>query len=205
MRSFGKRTIGCLTGLQIALLGICQTQDSTPVFKNEKQFEIGIDYTLPYNYYRQIQSVSLNLFFWKPYSKKVAVYLHPGLIATFSRGNIIREAYVDSLLTEIKTNTSAFGIGPALQVVYPILVFKKISLEANVSAAFLLYTSKFPPGGDFYNFLGRPGASVSLRLDKKSSLRLNCQWLHLSNGKGLGPDNPVYEGIIIGICGVRYF
>jgi hypothetical protein len=52
-----------------------------------------------------------------------------------------------------------------------------------------------PPGGDIYNFTWQLGGALAFRIDERFTLSAGVRRMHVSNGQGLVPRNPSYEGI----------
>lgn len=66
---------------------------------------------------------------------------------------------------------------------------------AYTSVGVLLFPRRpFLPGGDVYEGLISFGAGADLPLDDRWSVGLKGFAVHLSNGQGLGPQNPAYDG-----------
>ena len=59
----------------------------------------------------------------------------------------------------------------------------------------MVYSDRFPPGGDYYNFTWRMGGSLHIRLTDTVTLTAGARWMHVSNGQGLGRHNPAYESV----------
>ncbi|MFO0630406.1 MAG: hypothetical protein U0325_32935 [Polyangiales bacterium] len=53
----------------------------------------------------------------------------------------------------------------------------------------------FLPGGDVYEGLLSFGGGVEVPLSPRVTLRAQAQYAHLSNGQGLGPHNPAFDGV----------
>ena len=59
----------------------------------------------------------------------------------------------------------------------------------------LFFTDEpFLPGGDIYEAQVSFGLGLELELDAHWMISANAHWAHLSNGQGLGPHNPAYDG-----------
>ncbi len=74
----------------------------------------------------------------------------------------------------------------------------------RLSAGFLLFLREpFLPGGDFYEFILGYGAGLAIPIGARVSLIGDLQVVHLSNGQGLGPFNPSFDGYA-GLVGITY-
>ncbi len=74
----------------------------------------------------------------------------------------------------------------------------------SLSGGFLLFLrGPFLPGGDFYDFILAAGAGLELPLGPRVALVGELHATHLSNGQGLGPFNPSFNGWG-GLVGVNY-
>ena len=87
---------------------------------------------------------------------------------------------------------------------YQPFVYRGFSISPDFSGGLIFYSDKFPHGGDIYNFMWRMGGAVHYRFNKKYAINLNVKWMHVSNGQGLGPQNPSYEAWGIGFGFVKY-
>jgi hypothetical protein len=74
----------------------------------------------------------------------------------------------------------------------------------RLSAGFLLFLrGPFLPGGDFYEFILGYGAGLAIPIGARVSVMGDLQVVHLSNGQGLGPFNPAFDGYA-GLIGINY-
>lgn len=65
----------------------------------------------------------------------------------------------------------------------------------RLSAGFLLFLREpFLPGGDFYDFIIGIGGGLSVPIGPRFSVAGDLHFTHLSNGQGLGPFNPAFDG-----------
>lgn len=151
---------------------------------------------------RQIQTLSSDLWIGKPLAGgHLDLYL--GATLTHPWGSItqLQGSLDQGTFRSVSYGTSVLGAGPALQVRLNAFPQNPFSLFFDASAGILLYDRRFPPGGDIYNFMLRLGPGALLKLDGHWSLVLKGQWMHVSNGQGLGPFNPSYEaeGAVAGV------
>ncbi|HXU64429.1 MAG TPA: hypothetical protein VN962_22170, partial [Polyangia bacterium] len=66
---------------------------------------------------------------------------------------------------------------------------------ARLSAGLLLFLrGPFLPGGDFYDFILGAGTGLEVSVGARVALFGELAVTHLSNGQGLGPFNPAYDG-----------
>lgn len=66
---------------------------------------------------------------------------------------------------------------------------------ARLSAGFLLFLDgPFLPGGDFYDFMLGAGGGLEVPVGAQVALFGELAATHLSNGQGVGPFNPAYDG-----------
>lgn len=166
----------------------------------------GIDYLVPTRYSNPINTVSLHAFFWKRQLKNISILLHTGITTSYAWG-YSRQLYrisPDTLLA-IDHKTSAFGAGPLIQIENVIIKARHFSVLLEASGAFLLYNKVFPYGGDIYNFMTRTGPSFAYKINSRCFLKIGYRWMHVSNGKGHGNQNPFYEaqGVNVGILLIR--
>ena len=71
---------------------------------------------------------------------------------------------------------------------------------ARASAGLLFFLrDPFLPGGDVYDFMLNFGGGVEVSLSDHFVMGLHAHYSHLSNGQGLGPFNPAFDGIGAGL------
>ncbi|MFQ5469725.1 MAG: acyloxyacyl hydrolase [Gammaproteobacteria bacterium] len=68
-----------------------------------------------------------------------------------------------------------------------------LSLHLIGSGNFIVYSERFPAGGDYYNFMRRAGPMVKYKIGNSMSIGLSYQQSHVSNGQGLSSRNPSYD------------
>jgi lipid A 3-O-deacylase len=103
--------------------------------------------------------------------------------------------------------SSAWGLGPVAQQRLQLLRWEVFTLGADLGESVLWYNDDFPSGGRRYNFMLQAGPTINYA-PAKGCLRLSIgyRWLHVSNGSGLGPQNPSYSaaGAVLGLgCALR--
>lgn len=180
-------------------IGLAQTKtsaDSIPLcYEYFSKTEIGAEYLTPTRYVNQIKTISLHGFFWKKRFENISVKISTGFICTYAWG-ISRQfnELGDSVLLITNHKTSAFGAGPVFQVDPTIMKFKRLSVIAEANFGVILYSNRFPYGGDVYNFIFKAGPSLDYKINANSSFRIGYRWMHISNGQGNGNHNPFYEG-----------
>lgn len=70
----------------------------------------------------------------------------------------------------------------------------------RASAGLLFFLrDPFLPGGDVYEFMLDFGGGVEVSLGERVVLGLHAHYSHLSNGQGLGPFNPAFDGLGVGL------
>jgi hypothetical protein len=169
------------------------------------RWEVGAEYLTPTRYRDRIQTTSANVYYWKKHLKKAAVLIHTGITATYAWGQTRVHAERNDTIFISRQKTSAFGAGPSLQIEFVPIVIGRFSVTAEAIASAILYSNHFPYGGDIYNFMIRTGPSLCYRFNKNYFVKGGYRWMHVSNGKGNGPQNPFYEawGINLSLVIVR--
>lgn len=166
------------------------------------KWESGVEYLWPVERERQIQTVSFNAFIGKEFFRKIHLSPYGGITATYAWGNIIQ---MNDTFQEMEYDNAAFGIGPVFMMRFELLVYRGFTLGADASGAVVFYSSDFPAGGDFYNFMWRIGPTAAWRFNSKYSINAGYRWMHVSNGQGIGQHNPYYPAQGISINFDRYF
>jgi len=177
----------CFIGL------ICSAQDNTPASpKQEFKCQLGLEYMHPKAYDRQIQTVSLNAFFWTKYFKQIQLNIDIGLTATYAWGNMMLH---EGNPLKLFNKTAAFGVGPNIKLQFTVFKYRDFSVEAMMSEGPIIYSNRFPYGGAIYNFMFRAGPDLTYKVNNKYNLVLGYRFLHVSNGKHTEVKNPSYEAL----------
>jgi hypothetical protein len=90
---------------------------------------------------------------------------------------------------------SVAGAGPTFLFRIEPLRLGGFSVAIDANGSLLFYTAHFPPGGDGYDFAWRIGGTLAYELSDGFRIELSSRWMHVSNGQGIGPFNPAYEGV----------
>jgi lipid A 3-O-deacylase len=110
-------------------------------------------------------------------------------------------------LHEQTSESSAWGIGPVVQQRVRVLGCSVFTLRTDFGEGALWYNRAFPHGGRRYNFMLQAGPTIGYA-PATGCLRVSIgyRWMHVSNGSGLGPQNPSYgaAGVMLGLgCALR--
>lgn len=156
-----------------------------------------MSYYAPTKEDRRIHSVFLDAVVGIELWELLGLSVHGGITSTVASGYITQwnEDFVD-----VRYDTRVGGLGPMF--VARVEPFRPLcpgdcahlSLSLEMTGALVLYTSDFPPGGDLYNFVWRMGGTLGYAVSPRWRIELGGRWMHVSNGQGLGPFNPSYEG-----------
>ena len=173
---------------------------------NSSKLEMGTEYLVPTRFNNQITTTNFNCYFWKKKFDKNYLSASVGLTGTYAWGFSDQIINPTDSTTEIyRYKTTGIGLGPILQVEHTILKINRFSLVGEASGGVILYSNRFPYGGDYYNFMFRMGPSISFRISKTGYLKAGYRWMHVSNGKGFGNQNPFYEAQGAGISFIKMF
>ena len=136
------------------------------------------------NVYSHIEGLSFN---------KLSVYA--GLTATYAHGSMTQLEGEFSLgtLHEAEYDTNGAGIGPGILLNLDLWDNDQLSTHLFGSGHLIFYNKDFPTGGDQYNFMWRGGPVIRYALDNAHNIGFGYQWMHVSNGQGVGPKNPAYD------------
>jgi lipid A 3-O-deacylase len=160
--------------------------------------DISAEYYLPTKTERHIDSVFLNAMIGTELVEVVGLDIYGGVTLTGAWGDIVQ---LDERFRDVRFGTRAFGAGPAFLLRLEPLRFGGFSFAADMLGAIIFYDRDFPPGGDFYNLSWRIGGTLSYEIADGARVELGARWMHVSNGQGLGPFNPSYEGacVLLGV------
>ncbi len=191
--STGSAGLLCL----MALAAHGQSVDTVlPERKTRLKLEAGSSYLAPTQAHRQIHTACLDLLAGAEFFPCTPLTVLGGLTVNYAWGSIIQW---DDNFQDVTHANHAVGIGPMFLLRFEPFVYKGFSVSPEVSGACVIHTSEFPHGGDIYNLLWRLGGSVNYRVNQRWAVSLNARWTHVSNGQGLGPHNPSYEGAGVGL------
>lgn len=100
----------------------------------------------------------------------------------------------DGSLREQHHDSPAWGVGPSIEAKAALWTTPTVRWAMDLMASGMWYDRPFPAGGLRYNGMFQIGPSLEFTLSHQQSLSLGAHWMHLSNGHGLTPKNPSYEG-----------
>jgi hypothetical protein len=154
--------------------------------------EVGAEVYWPIHASRQIRTSAIDAYVEREVVELLHVTLGLGLTAMHPYGEITQ---LGDHFEPLRFTTSVIGAGPVVLVRCEPLAFGPVRLGVDGLGALLLYSEHFPPGGDIYNFAWRGGPSMRIFLSHRIALTASVRWMHVSNGQGLGPQNPSYEAV----------
>ena len=98
----------------------------------------------------------------------------------------------DPTMTPMDADTFGGGFGGMLHL--DVITIDSWSLFLDAGVGMLFTTDDFPPRGTAWNFKYRYGFGIAAPLDDNLNLIAGFRRLHISNGKGIVPGNPSYDG-----------
>jgi lipid A 3-O-deacylase len=157
--------------------------------------EFGVDRLAPTKADRDLDTTDVHLYLRQKQYDPLRLQLRLG--ATLSRvtGSItqLTGSLEEGTLREETLSSPAWGIGPSAEARFALLRGAPASLDLDFSAAVLLYDRDFPAGGKRYNGMFQIGPSLTFALGSGAAFSLGYRWMHVSNGRDLGLDNPAYD------------
>ncbi|HEX2953497.1 MAG TPA: acyloxyacyl hydrolase [Bacillota bacterium] len=148
-----------------------------------KSIEIETEYLWPIHANREIDTVSLNVFYGKEPALDKSCSFYYGVTLTNATGTITYQYP--------HRESSAFGVGPVMLLRYAPYQGEKLSVSIDGSGGLIFYNKEFPAGGDFYNFMWRFGPKLIYRFSDRGSITFGYKWMHVSNGQH--DHNPSYD------------
>lgn len=129
--------------------------------------------------------------------------LRPGLLLigavgpTVTRGVFVRDEDPEGL----ELDSDRVGLGTAGFIRWRPARRGGIAPFVELAFGMLFTTRDFPPDGTPWNFNQRYGVGLDVQVSPRISLAVAYRHLHVSNGKGLVPENPSYDGdgLMLGI------
>ena len=158
---------------------------------NRRRIRIGAEYFFPTEEDRNIRTANWSAYFPIESLKTGNLSTYAGITATYAYGDItqLEGDFNQGTLREVNYENEAFGIGPGILADLRIWRTAGFSLHVDASGSLIFYNEDFPAGGERYNFMWRAGPGIKLG----RHLGITYQWMHVSNGQGLGPKNPSYD------------
>ncbi len=173
---------------------------SSTNFRNRTPLIIGLEYLKPTEEDRQLRTRNFDLLFPMATFEPMRMTLYAGLTATRVTGEITQ--LIGSLpagtLQQVTYESSATGFGPTVLAKFDLFELESLSGALDAAGAFAYYDRDFPAGGSRYNFMWRIGPVLAYAVGKSSTIGISYRWLHVSNGEGVGPENPSYNAKGIG-------
>lgn len=176
-------------------------QPSSDLFAAEKvkidkqPMRLSIEYFHPAKRDRNITTININAYYPVKDLNARGLSVYAGLTATHAYGDIIQLEGDLGLgtLREVQYDNVATGAGPVILTDLCLLSSDQFSLKLDASGGIIFYNKDFPAGGDRYNFMWRAGPVLNLTVGDGQNMGIGYRWMHVSNGQGLGPQNPSYD------------
>ena len=108
------------------------------------------------------------------------------LLVSIPRGEYVKDFVGQS------ANTVGIGIAGSLR--WELLNLLHHNFYIETAQGMLFTANDFPPGGTPWNFSVRYGLGYTVHLSDNRYLVFGWRWMHISNGTGLVPTNPAYDG-----------
>jgi hypothetical protein len=161
----------------------------------ERINEFGVDAFAPIHADRQLHLTNAHAYVLQKDISALRLSLKFGASVSRATGLItqLQGSGSDGLMQQ-NYDSPAWGIGPTIEAKAAIWTTPAARLTMDLSAAGMLYDRAFPAGGLRYNGVFQIGPSVDFAIGPRQSLLVGARWLHLSNGHGLTPRNPSFEG-----------
>jgi hypothetical protein len=154
--------------------------------------DVSGSYYVPTSDSRLIDSVFLNAAVGIDVFPKIGLSAYGGLSLTYATGHILQW---NDHFEDVRYETEAGGVGPIFLLRWAPFRIANVAVAGEMVGGIVIYSNGFPAGGDVYNFTWRFGGSLSYQVNDALFLNAGVRWMHVSNGQGLGPQNPSYEGI----------
>jgi hypothetical protein len=158
-----------------------------PVLRVDSELE----YYLPTKRERPIYSTFANCVVGAELWRGV-LSLAAGVTSTVAWGSITQW---DENFRDVRYDTTAAGLGPIFLIRIAPFGVGAFGVVLDLLGGLVAYSVRFPPGGDLYNFTWRMGGALVARMTDNLFFTAGIRWMHVSNGQGLGPQNPSYEGV----------
>jgi hypothetical protein len=94
-----------------------------------------------------------------------------------------------------RRQVDTIGLGLAFALRWHFLRHPDFSMYADWGLGLMAARDRFPPAGTRHNGTPHFGLGLSARLRRNAQLLVGLRQLHMSNGKGLVPENPSFDGL----------
>lgn len=172
-----------------------EAQEQQDVGNETIKARFGVEYFFPTDESRNIKTINFNAYFLFIEINGLNTSFYAGLTSSYATGDItqLEGELEEGTFREVNFKNTAFGMGPGLLVDVRFFRIEKFSFHLNGSGSFILYNKDLPAGGDHYNFMWRAGPVVEYLVKGNNKIGLSYQCAHISNGQGLGLQNPSYD------------
>ena len=190
-----KKTLPISPLVSVVICILINLSEAIAVSQNSNEKTVSIEYLTPTEKSRDIRTINVNYGFFLTEVDKLNLPIYVGFTATYATGNITQlEGSLESgTLREVHYDNSAFGLGPVLWNNIRLGGNNRLSISLDGSGGLIVYHKEFPAGGAHYNFMWRGGPALRYDIDKSKSLDVGYLWAHVSNGQGIGAQNPSYN------------
>ena len=185
-RAWALGALGALAWGAPALAGDGEETEPPPLV------DVAAAYYVPTDENRAVNSVFVNAAIGVDLLPSIGFSAFGGVTLTYATGHIVQW---NDYFEDVRYETEAAGVGPIFLLRWAPLRIAGVALAAEMVGGVVLYSNDFPAGGDIYNFTWRFGGSLSYQVDDELMISAGVRWMHVSNGQGLGPQNPSYEGV----------
>ncbi len=200
-----KKALLMSTLVSVIICALSNIPEASGVSSNSNKKTVIIEYLTPTEKSRDIRTLNMGLCYLLTEIEKVNLPIYAGLTVTYATGNITQlEGSLESgTFREVRYDNSAFGLGPGLLANFRLWDSNKFSIHLAGSGSFIVYNKEFPAGGDHYNFMWRGGPFLKYEIGKSKAIDMGYLWAHVSNGQGIGAQNPSYDagGIMLRFTG----
>ncbi|MFI5221650.1 MAG: acyloxyacyl hydrolase [Bacteroidia bacterium] len=179
-------------------------QDSSCFQKAKYNFEISGEYYFPASYMRNVKSDFISVLIGKNIHSNTGAHysINAGFFSIAAQGSTLE---TDLSNKEYTFLTSVKGMGPMVLGRVELVESNKFYFTGDFSTGMAFFDNKFPPQADYYDWVLKLGLGLGYHFNKHFSALLSARFMHLSNGKGFGPQNPTYEGYGYSFALVKHF
>ena len=194
--------IGCAVLVPIVVLTFCDMRLATGS-ELAPALEIQVDSLHPTKGDRRLETIDVHVLLGEMRFDFLPLAMRFGVTLSRVTGFItqLEGDFNRGTLHEQTIESSAWGFGPVAQQRLRLLRWEAFTLRADLGEGLLWYNHDFPSGGRQYNFMLQAGPTIDYLAGGCLRLSIGYRWMHVSNGSGLGPQNPSYgaAGAILGL------
>ncbi len=169
--------------------------DASQISLDKHRPTVAVEFLAPTKESSDIETTNLDVNYLVSRVESLNLSIYLGVTATYVTGTIkqLEGSLGAGSLKEVVYDNSVFGLGPGLLASFLMFEKNKLSIHINGGGNVVIYNKNFPAGGERYNFMWRVGPMLEYLIAASNSIGISYHLAHVSNGQGVGAQNPSYD------------